>query len=102
MAIVALGVLGAAYLIARPGGPFAGQDRSSAPSNLVIAQPVTPSSSISPVPATESRAPEGDYAEAPEQPGDAPEDNPSEDTPLEEEQETPPVPEIDPPAAPAT
>ncbi len=101
MAILALGVLGAAYLIARPDGPFAGPDVSGASSNLVLAQPVAPSSSTSPVPPTESRAPDADYAEAPEQPEDAPEDNPPEDTVIEAEPEALPVPDVDQSGAPA-
>lgn len=100
MAILALGVLSAAYLIARPGGPFDGQDRSNASSNLVVAQSVAPSSPSPVSPPAESSAPDDGYIEASPEPEEMAEDRPPEDTIIETEPEALPVPNASPSAPP--
>ena len=100
MAILALGILGTAYLIARPGGPFAGQDPSSTTSPMVAAQPIIPGSPPKPVPQADASPPNDDYVEAQPEPEDMSDESAPEEAIGDDETITPQVPATEPPTSP--
>ncbi len=94
MAILALGILGTAYLIARPGGPFTGQDPSNATSPMAAAQPIIPGSPPNPVPQADASPPNDEYLEAQPEPEDMSDEPVPEEASGDDETIAPPGPRI--------
>lgn len=96
MAILALGILGTAYLIARPGGPFTGQDSSNATSPMAAAQPIIPGSPPKPVPQADASPPNDDNVEAQPEPEDMSDESAPEEAIGDDETITPQAPATEP------
>lgn len=100
MAILALGILGTAYLIARPGGPFTGQDPSNATSPMAAAQPIIPGSPPNPVPQADASPPNDEYLEAQPEPEDMSDEPVPEEASGDDETIAPPGPASERPTSP--